>query len=136
MNIFFIKVKNFLFSKILYILILFLISVVIFFICFISTLNYNIVGACDSFFITAALLIGGGGLQIVGNQGTFDVMSYSFANLFASYKKGGEKKYEDVVSYRNLKQEKRNKSKFNFIFYFIYGVIYLIGAFICLSFIY
>ena len=77
MNIFFIKVKNFLFSKILYISILFLISVVIFFICFISTLNYNIVGACDSFFITAALLIGGGGLQIVGNQGTFDVMSYT-----------------------------------------------------------
>ncbi len=55
-------------------------------------------------------------------------MSYSFANLLYSYKKGGDKKYEDVISYKNLKEEKRIRNRRNFVFYFFYGIIYLIGA--------
>ncbi len=136
MSIFLIKLKNFLISKLAYMGILLLISIVIFFICFAALANYTFFGACDALFITAAILIGVGGLQIAGNQGTFDLMAYSFANLAASYRKGGEKKYQDVVEYRNLKQSKRDKAKYNFVFYFVYGLFYLIGAIICYFLIY
>lgn len=126
--IFFLNFKNLITSHISYILTLFAISIVIFGLCFLCFFDLTLKVACDSFFITGAIFVGVGVLQIVGNQGTFDLMSYSFANLLYSYKKGGDKKYEDVISYKNLKEEKRIRNRRNFVFYFFYGIIYLIGA--------
>ena len=75
-------------------------------------------------------------LAIVLGYALLQVLNSAIANHNTEENNEQETTSNNVVSYRNLKQEKRNKSKFNFIFYFIYGVIYLIGAFICLSFIY
>ena len=99
--------------------------------------NFTLSGIADSFFINGALFIGIGILQIVANFGTFDLLTFSTSKLIDSYK--DEKKYKegfDVIDYKNMKSTKRINNKWNFIFYFVIGALYLIGAIICTILIY
>ncbi len=91
-----------------------------------------LVAYCDSSFIVGFALLCIGSFQIIGNQGTFDVINYGFANMFFVLKKPYEKRYEDLASYKELKKDRRKKDRFLFIPYYIYAGIYLIIAIILL----
>lgn len=131
------KIKTYLIKKWKYILFISIFSLVTYFAFFLILWNFTLSGACDSFFINGALYIGVGILQIIANLGTFDLLTFSTSKFIDSYKK--EKKYKekfDVIDYKNMKSTKRNANKWNFVFYLIIGIFYLIGAIICNSLIY
>lgn len=86
---------------------------------------------CDGFFITSALMLGGGLLAICFNQGAFDGISYSFYTLFVTHN-WSTTKFEDrksFVQYREDRAEKRGKAP---IFLFIVGAIFLVAAIVML----
>lgn len=125
------KLKNFLKKKRKYILFVFIFSLVCFFGIFLIMRNFTISGACDTFFIAGALLIGLGILQGIANYGTFDLLSFSTSKFFDSYKH--EPRYKDgfdLLDYKESKKNKRTNNRWNFLFFEILGILYLIGAII------
>ena len=80
-------------------------------------------GACTIFFFT-------GSYQIILNQGTFDALGYSMANLISSRGKDAKRKYKDLIDYKERKASRRKTNKFNFIAYYIASFFFLITAII------
>ncbi len=85
---------------------------------------------CNASFISGFIVFGLGGFQIIGNQGTFDLVGYGFSNLISVMKKTGEKKYKDPVEYRDARIEKRKRDKFNFLPIFAVAVVFFVIALI------
>lgn len=116
-----------------YLIILVLSSALLFILVYATFSDRNILVAyCDSAFIVGFTLLGIGSFQIIGNQGTFDLVNYGFANMFSVLRKPYEKRYEDLASYRELKSARRKADRFIFIPYYIFAAIYLIIAIILL----
>jgi hypothetical protein len=116
-----------------YLIVLVLSSALLFILVYAAFSDRNILVAyCDSSFIVGFTLLGIGSFQIIGNQGTFDLVNYGFANMFSVLRKPYEKRYEDLASYRELKSVRRKADRFIFIPYYIFAAIYLIIAIILL----
>ncbi len=128
------KIKTYLIKKWKCILFISIFSLVTYFAFLLIMWNFTLAGACDSFFINAALFIGIGILQIIGNCGTFDLLSYSTSKFIDSYRH--EPHYKEgfgLLDYKESKATKRSGNRWNFIFYEVNGALYLIGAIICFS---
>ena len=116
-----------------YLIILLLSSALLFILVYVAFSDRNILVAyCDSSFIVGFVLLGLGSFQIIGNQGTFDLVNYGLSNMFSVLHKPYEKHYEDLASYRELKSSRRKADRFIFVPYYIFAAIYLIIAIICL----
>lgn len=89
---------------------------------------------CDSCFVAAVLLLGGGGLMFARNQGTFDMMTYSLKTVFhlhypfSKMNSPLEEREEDFVEYKERKREKR-KSSAELLWA---GLVYLIASLVFL----
>ncbi len=98
--------------------------------CLIKNVSFSLLNSCDGFFVGACVLIGVGILQLVVNQGTFDVIAVGFSNLFSVFKKDGTKKYDGIYGYQEAKQAKRKQNKYNRIPIAFAGLLLLIVALI------
>lgn len=91
-----------------------------------------LVDACDGSFLAFGCLFGWGSLKIIINNGAFDSIAYSFANMFSTWQKNAPIKYKDLIEYKEIRAQKRKKKKFEFIEWYVSSGIYLISAIICL----
>lgn len=80
----------------------------------------------DAFFVACAVLIASSLIYLATNEGSFDVISVGFSNLFSTMKKNGSKKYDGLFEYREIKNAKRSEHRFSFLPILVSGVIYLI----------
>lgn len=86
--------------------------------------------ACDATFIDAAVFLGVGGLMAMYHYGSFDLLGYGFVsigNIFYRPLKV-EKKYDDLIDYREKKAEKRKDHGYYFISFLFLGVLFLVAA--------
>lgn len=79
----------------------------------------------DNSFIVAFSFFLFGCMSIVNNQGFFDMMYYGFSLMFTLFK-NEERKYIDLIDYKERTADKRNKDSVNFIFYFAIALVYFI----------
>ena len=66
---------------------------------------------CDSLFITFGVLFGIGILSLLSSFGAFDLIGYSFANIFSVIINKDKKKYVDAIDYRDKRVEKNMKTR-------------------------
>lgn len=66
-----------------------------------------------------------GCMSIVNNQGMFDAMYYGFSTMFSLFR-NENRRYEDLIAYKENKSQKRSVDKINFLFYYFISFIYLI----------
>lgn len=86
----------------------------------------TIIDGCNGSFGAFAILFFIGSYQIILNQGTFDALGYTFANLISSWGKGAKRKYKDLIDYKDRKASRRKSNKFNFLVYYLASLIFLI----------
>lgn len=106
-------------------LVRFIISfIVVIIITVVYNLVYNgwktIVAYIDSTFISGVVLLCVSGLSFVGNQGTYDIFSYSFGKIF---KKVKEANYYDYVDHKNLERKKKVLSPLSYLFVGLFVII-------------
>lgn len=87
-----------------------------------QTLIYYI----DAFAIAGSIVFLCGALSLIAYFGGFDTIRYGFA----SFRRAGKAKYEDLYDYSIQKKEERKHGNFTFIPYFTVGAIFLILSFI------
>lgn len=80
----------------------------------------TIVAYIDSTFISGIVLLCISGLSFVGNQGTYDIFSYSFGKMF---KKVKEANYYDYVDNKNLERKKRVYTPLSYLFVGLFTII-------------
>lgn len=84
---------------------------------------------CDGLFVAAVLLIGGGGIALSSNEGTFDGIRYGFSLVLNVMKPGRyEKRYDSYYAYK----ESRKSNKLEWLHIMIVGCGYLAAALIML----
>ena len=94
---------------------------------FVNTMS--IVDACNGSFGAFAILFAIGSWSIIGNNGTFDALSYAFTNMVSTWHKDGKKKYQDLFTYTEIHKPKRKEKKFNFVdWYIASGVLLLLAV--------
>ncbi|MFA6675711.1 MAG: DUF3899 domain-containing protein [Bacilli bacterium] len=84
----------------------------------------------DATFILAAIFLSVGGLLAVSHIGFFDTIGYGFAkmgNIFFRPLKM-EKKYNDLIDYKEQKYEKRKDHGFYYLPFLLLGLLFLIAA--------
>ena len=90
---------------------------------------------CDAFFIAGVLVTGFGGLHFAGNQGLFDIMSYSVKLVFHIHwpwttSSTADEGKESFADYKERKRAGRKSSAGTLLA----GVVYLALAFVMLFF--
>ena len=88
--------------------------------------GFTFYNSIDGFFVAGSVLVLGGLLFLAGNEGTFDVISVGFANLYSVFKRNGTKKYASLYDYREMKGEKRKGNRYILIPIELAGIVYLI----------
>ncbi len=83
---------------------------------------------CDSLFITFGTIFGIGALSLLSSFGAFDLIGYSFANIFSVIIHKDQKKYVDVIDYRDKRIEKNTKTKWSYFVYIGISMLFLIAA--------
>lgn len=83
---------------------------------------------CDSLFITFGTLFGIGALSLLSSLGTFDLIGYSFSNIFSVIINKDKKRYIDAIDYRDKRIERNRKTRWSFFIYFAISFLFLIGA--------
>lgn len=111
-------------SKIIYFIILCIISVIAYLLLYFFK-GKSFYDQIDNSFIVFFASFLFGCMSIVNNQGMFDSMYYGFSLMFTLFK-NEEKKYIDLMDYKEVKASKRKTDSINFIFYFLISFIYLI----------
>lgn len=92
----------------------------------------NLVDGLDACFATFWIFFGVGSWSIIVNYGTFDALCYSFANMVSTWHKDGQKKYKDLIDYKEIKQPKRKQKRFKFVDYYIVSAVFLITSIVLL----
>ena len=82
---------------------------------------------CNSLFITFGVLFGIGVLSLLSSFGAFDLIGYSFANIFSVIINKDEKKYVDAIDYRDKRVEKNRKTRWSFFVYLGISLLFLIA---------
>jgi len=85
---------------------------------------------CDAFFLPAILLLGGGLMVMVSNNGIFDTLSYASRTVFNLLipGPGRGRNPESFVDYRHRKHQKQS----SYGFLLVAGGVYLLLAIVCL----
>lgn len=92
--------------------------------------SFSLYDLTNGSFVSAAIVILLGLLELVLNQGTLDIIAVGFVNLFEVFKKDGTKKYDGLYGYQEAKKEKRHSDRFIFLAMEASGIIILIVALI------
>ncbi len=87
---------------------------------------------CNACFVTFFIIFGLGAFSLLNNFGTFDLLGYSFSNLFSVIIHKDEKKYVDAIDYRNKRKDIRFSNRFTYFVYFGVSLVFLITAIILL----
>ena len=122
------KLFNKYYKKIVYFLVLAVLSVIFYIILYFFR-DDSYIGQVDNSFIVAMTYLGIGCLSAVNNLGVFDLIGYGFKNSF-SYIVHNERKYTDAYEYKTMLASKRKEERFNRVLYSIIFLIYII-VFIC-----
>lgn len=101
---------------------------IIFFVCyyFCNERTYSTIST--GFFIPASILIGISFFSFVNHLGGFDFVSYATITSAQYLKKNPEKPFEDLIAYKEYKNEKREFEGPIYIPYLIFGLIFLVLA--------
>lgn len=124
--------KNFTDTWIFKFLVWFLLSATIFCIfLFLVFIDLNKMASyMDTCFVVGAIFVALGSFQIIGNQGTFDLLMYSLSNLYFNVSNQIDKRYSDPYDYTNRRKEKRKRRSFEFIWPMAVGLLYFAAAII------
>ena len=87
--------------------------------------DFTVLFLADCIFVAGVFLLGFTGLTFVSREGGYDMFGYSFYYVF----KGRSKKYNDFKEYKDQKDIKRKKEKFDFSMILV-GIIFIIISFI------
>lgn len=84
----------------------------------------------DACFFTAALYLGIALLMLVARWGFFDPLAYGFSYLgnMIFHPRKIEKKYDDLVDYRDQKMAKRKEGGYFYISFLILGILFLVAT--------
>ena len=77
--------------------------------------SQSLVDAIDGVTIAAVVLMGVGILAILSRFGAFDTMSYGFSQMFASLFNREANKFNDMVDYKQKKNETRQSGSYFYI---------------------
>lgn len=84
----------------------------------------------NSCFVTFFIIFAIGCFSLLTYEGAFDLMGYSFSNMFSVIIHKDEKKYVDAIDYRNKRKEIRRLNRFSFLIYFGVSIVFLVAAII------
>ena len=87
-------------------------------------------GAFNGTSVAGIILLGIGGLSFVAKEGFFDFASYGFKQMGSMIFGRQPNAYNDYASYRDYKQERREKQPNYFISILIVGALFLVAYFI------
>ena len=82
----------------------------------------------DTCFVVGSIFVALGCFQIIGNQGTFDLLMYSLNNLYFNLSRQNDKRYQDPYDYTNQRKEKRKRKRFEFVWPMVVGALYFVAA--------
>ena len=99
------------------------IAVGLFLVIFFTRPRLDWIAANDSFFVVSAIFFSWVALKWIGDEGTFDVASYSFIKLSDSFKKDSRRSFKDPYDYQKFKEPQRVKSRKTYGSYIIIGLI-------------
>lgn len=88
--------------------------------------NPTYTSVVDGGFIAGSVIIFCFLLSLLNRFGAFDTFGYSFSALLHSFNPEKEKKYVDLVEYKDKKNIKRSKTPLFYVPYLVSGVILLI----------
>ena len=97
--------------------------------------GYYLLSALNGVSFAAIVLVASAGLVWVHSQGTFDMLSYGFKQMFSSFFSKTPNKYNDMYAYKQAKIEKREHSP-KIYFAILFASIPYVTAIIVLEIIY
>ena len=100
----------------------------VFFLCFFFTHERTYSTISTGFFIPASILIAISFFSFVNHLGGFDFVSYATITTAQYLKKNPEKPFEDLIAYKEFRNEKREFEGPVYIPYLIFGLIFLVLA--------
>lgn len=87
-------------------------------------------GLSDSFLIPGLVYLAGCCLLFVARAGMFDTFRYQFANFLSTWKRNSPKRYEDLIQYKEIKEEKRRLNKPFYLPFLAIGLLLVVLAII------
>lgn len=128
------RFKRNLLSNLIILAISFLVGISFFFIYIFLIDKPNFKAMCDASFIIAAFFLTIGLITIINRLGYFDSFGYGFAMMGTIFFRPVrfQKKYEDLVDYKQQQYDKRKDKSFYFISFIIVGLLFLIAAIVFL----
>ena len=87
-------------------------------------------GLSNTLLIPGLVYLAGCALLFIGRSGTFDLFAYQFSNLLSSWRRGVTKKYEDLIQYKEVKEERRKLNKPSYLPFLAIGLILVVLAII------
>ena len=92
--------------------------------------SLTLLNALNALTIATVLLVAGGGLMWVESFGTFDMVAYGFKQMFASFFSRKANKYNDLYSYKQDKNLKRESSAKLYLSVLTSSIIFIIALFV------
>lgn len=92
----------------------------------------NLVSACDGAFVSFAIMILLSLFTFLFTRGSFDLIGYAFSTLPSMFNKELDRKYKDLVEYKEMRDMRRIYKKNNFLLPLIASVPFLILAIVLL----
>lgn len=87
-------------------------------------------GLSNTLLIPGLVYLAGCALLFIGRSGTFDLFAYQFSNLLSSWRREVTKKYEDLIQYKEVKEERRKLNKPSYLPFLAIGLILVVLAII------
>ncbi len=92
--------------------------------------SLTLLNALNASTIAGVLLLAAGGLMWVETFGTFDMMAYGFKQMFTSFFSRKANKYNDLYSYKQDKNLKRESSAKLYLSVLASSLLFLIALFV------
>ena len=97
----------------------------IFFLCYFFTNERTYSTISTGFFVPGAVLLAVGVFSLINHLGGWDFVSYASLTTAQFLRKNPEKPFEDLVAYKEYKNEKREFEGPIYLPYLIFGVIFI-----------
>ena len=90
------------------------------------TSDKSLTSICDACFVPGVVMLAIAFFSILNLFGTFDLAEYGTISIVQSFKKDDIIQYKDLIDYKEKKSIKREKNRFIFLPYLIFGIIWII----------
>lgn len=97
---------------------------------YIFTHEINYGELSTAFFVPGIVIFFLGFMSCLNHYGALDFVRYSFLSVASAFKKGSEQPYEDLVDYKESKEERRQFEGLVYLPYYIVGFLSLVVAFV------